>query len=59
MGDKQNEVFTHRCKYCESEDLEYFTIEPNGEVFTQDIECKSCGKTFLIFTETKWYIEED
>jgi len=49
-------LFNQRCPKCSSEDLEYYSIEPEGETMVQDLECNSCRNKFRIFSDTRWVI---
>ena len=51
--------FKDRCPKCKSEDLEFDSIEPEGDQIFQRVSCKNCGLDFKIWTKTDWEYEEE
>lgn len=51
--------FDYECIFCGSEKLEYDTIEPEGENVTQEVECMTCGREFVIFSGLHWQVDTD
>ena len=47
-------LFEQKCPQCGSDDLEFDTIEPDGEFMLQKVSCLKCGYDFTIWSETKW-----
>lgn len=50
--------FVGVCPNCGDEDLEYFTMEPDGNLMLQDIECNECQHTFTIWSSMKWFYDQ-
>ena len=54
-----DEKFDGHCRFCNSDDdLDYDTIEMDGEVQFQDVKCNICKKKFTIYSQTEWYLAE-
>jgi len=51
--------FNHTCPKCESENLEYYSIEPVDNQMMQKIDCNDCDHNFKIWSHTDWEYEEE
>lgn len=59
MPKQRGRDFLGECKYCDSEKIEYDTIEMDGEQQWQKVTCNNCNKKFTIYSEVEWFILEN
>jgi transcription elongation factor Elf1 len=51
--------FRNECPNCGSDNLDFDSIELEGEIQKQWVQCEACGLGFNIWSEPKWVYVED
>ncbi len=51
---EKSKAFENRCPFCNGTNLDFDSIEPEGEEMCQGVDCHDCERHFRIWSSTRW-----